>query len=366
MQKFSILYFSLSDSFKHNYLPFVLVLILLLISCKSDSNTSVIASKVPKFEISTILEDSISIRALDHKNNRYWFAGSQGKYGFINQSSNVVTQFQIEIENDLELRSLAVTSNYTYMLTAGNPALVYKVSHENESVQLVYTEHGKSVFYDSMKFWNDKEGIAMGDPQNGCFSIIKTIDGGDSWQKVKCEKMPPAMPGEAAFAASNSNLKIHNDHVWFITGGKYARVFYSDSKGRSWKAIETPITSGEEMTGIYAIDFYNKDLGIIIGGDWNNKKINTNNKAISKNGGKTWQLISQNSGPGYCSDIIIIPETQEKEIMAVGSSGVWWSGDQGDNWTKLSDKGFYTLKMINANEGFLAGKNKISSLVLKR
>jgi photosystem II stability/assembly factor-like uncharacterized protein len=39
-------------------------------------------------------------------------------------------------------------------------------------------------FYDSMKFWNKNEGIAMGD-LNDCLSIIITRDGGNTWNKVQ-------------------------------------------------------------------------------------------------------------------------------------------------------------------------------------
>jgi hypothetical protein len=44
-----------------------------------------------------------------------------------------------------------------------NPALLYQVSKKNLKPRLTYQENNKS-FYDSMKFWNNKEGIAMGDP----------------------------------------------------------------------------------------------------------------------------------------------------------------------------------------------------------
>jgi hypothetical protein len=35
---------------------------------------------------------------------------------------------------------------------------------EEKKVKLVYQENHEKVFFDSMQFWNNKEGIAMGDP----------------------------------------------------------------------------------------------------------------------------------------------------------------------------------------------------------
>jgi len=344
----------------------LLFMVLSLLYCKPKDEKKLIETKAPSIEITTILEDSVSIRALDHSNGKYWFAGSDGKYGYINRRNDSVILFQIDIEKYLEFRSIAVTSNYTYILTAGNPALVYKISQDNDSLQLVYTERGQSVFYDSMKFWNVNEGIAMGDPQNGCFSIIKTNDAGKTWQKAECENMPKALDKEAAFAASNSNLAVHNNHVWFVTGGSNSRVFHSKDKGLNWDAFSTPMTSGGQMTGIYAVDFYNNKLGVMIGGDWNNKGSNEKNKAITQDGGKTWHLLSNGSGPGYCSDIIFIPNTQGKALVAVGTPGIWWSGNQGKSWSQLSKEGFYTVYMKNANEGYLAGKNKVSRFTLNR
>jgi len=347
------------------YILLVLLLVSLLFSCKTAVEKSKVKLKPPTIEIFKVLQDSISIRALDYNNNKYWFAGSNGKYGYSNMNDSV-SVFQIEIENNLEFRSIAVTQNFTYLLTAGNPGLIYKISHKDDDIQLVYTETGQEVFYDSMKFWNDNEGIAMGDPQNNCFSILKTTNAGKTWTKLKCGNMPEALEGEAAFAASNSNLKIVGDRVWFVTGGLHSRVFYSKDGGLSWTAYKTPITSGKQMTGIYAIDFYDRNLGVIIGGDWNNKNINKDNIALTENAGKTWQLLSNGSAPGYCSDIIFIPQTDGKELLAVGSPGIWWSGNQGQSWSKLSDEGFYTVKMINSTEGYLAGSKKLSRFKMNR
>lgn len=318
--------------------------------------------------LTPVLTDSISVRALDYGNGNYWYAGSKGSYGSIDEVTGTPTRGVIKLNEDeeVEFRSIATTPNYTYILTAGNPALIYKIAQKDGAVELVYSEVEERVFYDSMKFWNDEEGIAMGDPMGGCFSIIKTYDGGKTWGKLQCTELPDFVEGEAAFAASNSNIKIMGDDVWMVTGGAMARVMYSDNRGSNWQIFNTPFIAGGEMTGIYAVDFIDKDLGVIIGGDWNKKQDNTFNKAITRNGGKSWNLLSNGKGPGYCSDISFIPETNGMELIAVGTPGIWWSGDQGVNWKKLSDEGFYTVQMINSTTGYLAGNNRISSFNLVR
>ncbi|MEO9503277.1 MULTISPECIES: WD40/YVTN/BNR-like repeat-containing protein [Nonlabens] len=345
-----------------------------VLSCKESENKALekevvqVVAQDATIEITPILTDSISVRALDYGNGNYWYAGSKGSYGSIDVTTGSPTRGLIKLneDEDVEFRSIATTSNYTYILTAGNPALIYKIAHKDGAVEHVYTEVEERVFYDSMKFWNDDEGIAMGDPMGGCFSIIKTYDGGKTWGKLQCTELPDFVPGEAAFAASNSNIKILGDQVWLVTGGAMARVIYSDNRGSNWQIFNTPIIAGGEMTGIYAVDFYDKDLGVIIGGDWNKKEDNKYNKAITRNGGKSWNLLSNDAGPGYCSDIIFIPDTNGQELLAVGSPGIWWSGNQGKDWKQLSDKGFYTVKMIDSMNGYLAGNNRISSFKIDR
>jgi hypothetical protein len=41
--------------------------------------------------------------------------------------------------------------------------LCYIRSLKKKKVKLVYQENHEKVFFDSMQFWNNKEGIAMGD-----------------------------------------------------------------------------------------------------------------------------------------------------------------------------------------------------------
>lgn len=347
--------------------------IILITACKENAKTTInqqieVENRTNvTIEINEVLTDSISIRALDYGDGNYWFSGSNGQYGRIDSKTKKVEQSKVTFDENenTEYRSIAVTDQYTYILSAGNPALIYKVTHANDEVKLVYTEVEERVFYDSMKFWNDQEGIAFGDPTEDCLSVIKTFDGGETWAKCKCNYLPEFIKGEAAFAASNSNIAIHGDNVWLATGGAAARIFHSKDRGSNWEEYSTPMIAGGEMTGIYAIDFIDDKRGVMIGGDWNNKEDNLYNKAITYDGGKNWKYMSSGNGPGYCSDIIFIPETDGKEILAVGSEGIWWSGNQGESWKKLTNEGFYTVKMIDRKQGYLAGRNKVSSFLLK-
>lgn len=59
-----------------------------------------------------------------------------------------------------------------------------------------------------MQFYDNLNGIAIGDPIMGYLSVITTKDGGETWQKNNIENAPKVVDGEAAFAASNTNINI--------------------------------------------------------------------------------------------------------------------------------------------------------------
>jgi len=71
----------------------------------------------------------------------------------------------------LEFRSIAQTSKDVFILCVANPALLYRISKKDAQVKLVYEENNEKVFYDSMQFFNDKDGIAIGDPTEDCPSM---------------------------------------------------------------------------------------------------------------------------------------------------------------------------------------------------
>lgn len=345
---------------------FISLIISVLCSCNINKKIAY-NSQFSKVEIDTLLSKKISCRALIIDNNKVWYAANDGNYGFLSLDSSPDYNKNITKENlKIEFRSIAQNSKYIFILSVANPALLYRISKNDYQVKLVYQENNEKVFYDSMQFFNDKEGIAVGDPTENCPSMIKTIDAGETWQKISCNKLPKFVDGEAFFAASNTNLIINKNDVWMVSGGKKSRVFYSSDKGNTWETFETPIIQGKTMTGSFTADFYDKNIGFIAGGNYEKLEQNFENKAITNDGGKTWQLIAENEGFGYASCLQYVPNCKGKAIVVVGATGVFYSGDSGKKWNQLSDdKDFYTIRFINDKTAIAAGRNKIVRLNFK-
>ena len=343
----------------------LLLISFVLISCKSSKiATEKIFTSV---KIDTILNDKISIRAITVSNNKVWYAADKNRVGFLSLTDANKMQRQLNKDSiKMEFRSIAQTTNSIFILNVGNPALMYKFSKDLIQKKLVYEEKNEKVFYDSMQFWNDNEGIAIGDPIENCFCIIVTRDGGTTWNKIPCEKLPKIVEGEAAFAASNTNIIIKGEKTWIVSGGKKSRVFFSPDKGNSWKVYETPIVQGEAMTGIFTADFYNDKIGFIAGGNYEKPNQNFQNKAITKDGGKTWKLIGENTGFGYASCIQFVPNGNGKQLVCVGSNGLFYSSDSGTSWKQFSsDTTLYTIRFINDTTAIAAGKDKIVKVLFK-
>lgn len=308
-----------------------------------------------------------SIRAIEVVNDStLWFAGANGRYGRI-----VNEQLEIDsISHEDRLpafRSIAFNGKHVFLLSIEDPALLYKIDPALPlgNAELVYKEADPKVFYDSMVFTDPNNGMAMGDPIEDCLSVNKTTDGGENWTKLSCNNLPDIHEGEAAFAASNTNIATVDDRVWIGTGGKKARVFASKKPFKKWTVVETPIVQGDQMTGIFSIDFYDQNIGIIMGGNWDDKKNGTKSKAISRDGGKTWTLTANDEIPGYISCVQFIPGKSGKEILAVSTEGIYYSNDMAKTWIKIDDNGYYSLRFSDENTVWLSGHQKIAKLKLR-
>ena len=314
-------------------------------------------------EIDNIYIDSLSIRAIEIMGSNLGYAANKGIFGNIDFNTGKVRENIQKYHTSIpEFRAVAHTSNDFFMLSVANPALLYKTGNSGR-MDLVYKEEGDAVFYDAMTFWNDQEGIAIGDSMNGCLSIIITRDGGNTWAKLPCSELPKGMEGEGAFAASNTNVKVIGSKTWIATTA--GRIYFSPDKGESWKIQTTPIVKDAPMQGIYSIDFWDENLGIAIGGDYTEPRINNSNKAITEDGGKTWQLIADGQNPGYKSCVQFVPNSGGDEIVALGFTGISYSNDRGNTWRQFSDESFYTLRFLNDSVAYVAGKNRISKLTFK-
>lgn len=281
-----------------------------------------------------------SIRAIACMNDSsLWFAGSGGCFGFTENNGKQWHIDSIKIDTlRPDFRSIAVLDEHTILLlNAGSPAYILKSTDQGRSWKTVYENKRKEIFFDAMKFSDAEHGFAIGDPIDGCFTLMMTVDGGDHWKETGCADLPKAATGEACFAASNTCLEIIGSHIWIGTGGTQSRVFSSADNGKTWHFTNTPVMKGKPSTGIFSIDFYDWQHGIAAGGNYEEPAVSLNTKAITTNGGKRWRTVVADELSGYTSCIQYRPFAQTKTLLCTSLAGVLISGNGGKSWLAIKN-----------------------------
>lgn len=198
----------------------------------------------------------------------------------------------------LDLRAIAgISATVAHAISIGDSSRIYRTSDGGNTWSLRYAAVKKGTFFDAIRFWDARHGIAISDPVNGRFLVVTTNDGGDSWQEVPPEALPPALPNEGAFAASGSCLEVNGaNDVWFATGSaSVARVFHSADRGQTWTVSDSPIRAGAASEGIFSVAFRDPMHGVISGGDYQKPTLGGRNVALTSDGGKHWTVVDSTS-----------------------------------------------------------------------
>jgi photosystem II stability/assembly factor-like uncharacterized protein len=260
----------------------------------------------------------------------------------------------------------AIDARTAYLLSIGTgPASrIYKTTDAGATWTLQYTNPDPQGFLDAMAFWDAAHGVVVGDSVNGAFSILLTADGGKTWTPAPPAGLPPALPGEGAFAASGTNVAVHGaNDAWFATGAAAkARVLHTHDRGRSWTIADTPLIAGKSA-GAFSVAFRDASHGVVVGGDYQKEGEAIDNLAVTGDGGRTWTLVKERGLSGFRSVVAYVPGTK-MSVIAVGPQGADWSEDDGRTWTPIEGAGFHTFSLSPSGRvGFGAGsKGSIGKL----
>lgn len=313
-------------------------------------------------KIHTLFKDDISIRAIQIWQNKVWYSGTDSKFGYVS-IDNQSDAKQIKLSKEkLQFRTLAQNRKNFYAINIQSPAYFFEINKKSLDFKIVFKDTATTAFYDAFTFIDNQFGIAFSDPSNSQkLNITQTHNGGERWINCSdCPDFPVLEKGEAAFAASNTNIAHYGKWIWIATGGMKSRIYRIKNTDSKWQVFETPFVQGTDSQGMYSIDFYNSDFGIAVGGDYKNQADNKNNIATTQDGGKTWQIQASGENAGYMTCVKIRPKSKGKDIIAVGDQHISFSNDYGKTWKKISDeKDLYACEWLNKNTLIFSGKNRI-------
>lgn len=223
-----------------------------------------------------------------------WAAGTGGTFVVTTDGGNTWNSAVVPGVEALEFRDVfGVSDKIAYLMSIGNNTTdfrIYKTTDGGKNWNIEFTNQTVNAFYDCFAFWTPTRGITHSDSVNGVFPDIRTKNG-TTWQSISAN-MPPALSGEASFAASGTCAATEGErNAWLATGGStIARILATRDGGDTWHAYDTPLLSSPSA-GAISVAFRDHRHGIVAGGDL--AANDAADAATSDDGGQTWTLTNK-------------------------------------------------------------------------
>ena len=304
------------------------------------------------------------LRAISAINeNTIWASGSEGMVFLTTDGGENWNEFSIPGCEETEFRSLHAWDSIQALVFDVSPlGRGYMTLDGGKTWQIVYESPKKGAFFNSLKFADDLNGIAISDPIDDESFIIKTIDGGKNW--IRIENTPAPAEGEINFAASNTCVEyLKSGKIFIVTGGSEARMLTSFDAGNTWEFISTPMTY-RDSKGIYSVNFISDKIGAAVGGSFQYPKAQIIRSIYTKDGGKTWKA-SKLFPKEYRSCVVNV---KGKILFTISKTGCDYSTDNGKNWTFINSNGYYAADALEGtNIIFVSGsEGRFAKVVVKK
>ena len=339
---------------KISFLLFIFLIIYFVSNAQNSDNNSIKLLTQKK---------GVSIRGLSiPESNIIWASGSKGTVAISINSGNNFEWLQVPGYETRDFRSIhAWNEKEAIIVAVAAPAIILKTKDAGKSWYKVYENTDTLMFLDALHFKNSDEGLVVGDPINNTIFLLSTKDKGEHWTAVASEYFKtPLAEGEAFFASSSSNIAQLSNEDFLVSGGRVSRVWINGT------AMDIPIVQGAKSTGANSIAIApNKDKLIIVGGDFTKdtsrlanavglKLMHSRFKKQKGASSSHWMVDTSIGLPnGYRSSVTYI---SQNVIICSGTSGVDISKNSGKTWHLISNESFHIVqKQPGSNAVFLAG-----------
>jgi photosystem II stability/assembly factor-like uncharacterized protein len=297
-----------------------------------------------------------SIRGLSVvDDNVAWISGSKGYIAITTDGGKTWDWRQVKGFEKADFRDIeAFSDKEAIIMSSGTPALILKTTDGGTNWNVKYRNTDTAYFLDAMDFSNKQHGYVLGDPINNKFLLLETKDSGETWHPLK--KQPAALPGEAAFAASGTCLRIKKNQFYIVTGGSNSRIISSQlMPSNDTNTLRLPLLHGKNSQGAFSIAF-GKTVTVAVGGDYSNDKI-TDSVAFYFN--QHASGLSQHPPAGFQSCVEYI---SGEIFLSTGTPGSNITIDGGQTWVKIDDGSYNVcrkakhgkLVLLAGNDGKIA------------
>ena len=317
-------------------------------------------------------QKGVSIRAMSVPSEKViWASASKGMVAKSTNEGAYFEWMQVKGYEKRDFRAMHAWNDQEAIIVAvAAPAIILKTMDGGATWDKVYENNDTSMFLDAIHFSDNNNGTVIGDPIDGHLFILTTNNKGATWDKMPNDFFKSTLNnGEAFFASSNSNL-IHIGKVLvFVTGGLSSRIWINGM------AEAMPMMQGTNSTGANSIAVSpNGSRVVVVGGDFANDTIANQNilgyqiyqtRKSNLINLSTTKLILKKidiSNPnGYKSSVEFIDNNR---LITCGTSGVDYSKDNGASWETISKASFHIAKKHPTKRGaYLAGSGGRISFV---
>jgi photosystem II stability/assembly factor-like uncharacterized protein len=286
-----------------------------------------------------------------------WASGADGTVLRTVDGGRTWQKVSVPGAEKLDFRDVdAMSDRVAYILSigAGETSRIYKTVDAGAHWDLQFANKDPKVFLDAMTFRDEAHGVAFSDSVDGRL-VILTTSNGKTWERVPDDRLPPALPGEGAYAASGTNVAMVAGRIWIATSG--GRVLRSNDDGRTWAASATGLATGPSA-GIFSVAFRDAQHGVVVGGDYQQESAAIDNVAWTSDGGAGWTVVKDRGLSGFRSVVAFVATASRPNaaLIAIGPKGADWSEDDGRTWTALDSAGFDTFSVTRDGRlGWAAG-----------
>jgi photosystem II stability/assembly factor-like uncharacterized protein len=251
----------------------------------------------------------------------------------------------------------AVSADTAYLLSIGTGDLsrIYRTVDGGASWALQFTNREPQGFYDCFDFWDSQRGLVIGDAIDGQIAVLRTSDGGVTWQRIASDLLPPAQAGEGSFAASGTCLVTRpGGRAWAVmSNADYGRLLSTVDYGRTWRVDTLPITS-RAGSGPQSVSFRDDRNGIVLGGGYSSGPEDLL-AAVTRDGGRSWLRAARPPLDAGIWGGLFIPGARRPTVVAVGPGGALLSRDHGASWVALDTLNYWSVGFASPRAGWAVG-----------
>ena len=182
--------------------------------------------------------------------------------------------------------------------------------------------------------------------------MVRTTDGGVSWEAVPLINIPELDSGEFVVTAlGNQPIAYRGDHIWF--GTSHGRIYHSRNRGLNWE-----VHTAQPGLMLYSMAFQDSLTGLAVAPYFTGGFFNVPPTILKTiDGGQSWTDL-QNSMLYYdLTHIRFVEGTDSSYIMTstLGDGLAMYSTNEGESWHVFPDAApFGAIDFASADEGWIA------------